>query len=101
MLKPNAEYLAVESIILGPWAEKGNPAAGPESDSTYRSQSTFVLAAPGAPAGSFIFLADRWNEHDLADSRYVWLPLRIQPDGAFRIEWRDKWDISIFRSNIP
>ena len=68
----------------------------PRLGRNFGAQSTFVLLAPGQPPGSFIFLADRWNEKNLRDSRYVWLPFRIRPDGSFRIEWRDRWDMDSF-----
>ena len=51
-----------------------------------------MLPAPGKPAGEFIYMGDRWLRNNLADSRYVWLPFRIQQDGSFAISWRDEWD---------
>jgi len=38
-------------------------------------------------------MADRWMPRRLSDSRYVWLPFTIAPDGAFTIAWRDQWDL--------
>jgi hypothetical protein len=32
----------------------------------------------------------------LPDSRYIWLPFKIGPDGAFTINWLDAWDLSSF-----
>jgi hypothetical protein len=94
--KPNAASYAVADNVLGPWLEYSNPMSGEKSETTFDSQSTYVLPAPGKPAGSFIFMADRWNDKNLADSRYVWLPFRIRTDGSFGIAWRDRWDLSIF-----
>ena len=94
--KPNAAGYGIADNVLGPYAEKGNPAVGPGAETTFDSQSTYVLPAPGAPAGSFIFLADRWNEKQLEDSRYVWLPFTVQPDGTFTIRMLDRWDLSLF-----
>jgi hypothetical protein len=92
---PNPADYAVADNILGPWQSKGNPCVGPEAAMTFRTQSTFVLPAPGRP-GCFIFMADRWSPRQLYDSRYVWLPLILKPDGSFTLEWRDRWDLSAF-----
>ncbi len=92
---PNAANYAVADKILGPWEVKANPCVGAEAATTFRSQSTFVLPVAGKP-GNFIFMADRWLQHNLADSRYVWLPLVLKPDGTFTLEWRDAWDLSVF-----
>ncbi|GJP54084.1 hypothetical protein CLOM_g13198 [Closterium sp. NIES-68] len=58
-------------------ARSGASRPPPSCRTTFESQGTFVLALPNAPPGVFVFLADRWNKHDLADSRYVWLPLHL------------------------
>ncbi|MEI8372875.1 MAG: glycoside hydrolase family 43 protein [Planctomycetota bacterium] len=92
---PNAASYAVAQTILGPWQTKGNPCVGPGTNTTFRSQSTFVLPVANKP-NSFIFLADRWNSRKLEDSRYVWLPLTVKDDGTFALKWRDKWDMSVF-----
>jgi len=40
---------------------------------------------------AFIFMADRWKQWDLADSRYVWVPLRFNGAAKPVVEWRDSW----------
>lgn len=92
---PNAADWAVSDHVLGPYESKGNPCVGPEAEITYRSQSTFVLPMPGKP-GNFIFMADRWNNRDLPDSRYVWLPMVMRADGSLTIEWHDAWDLASY-----
>jgi beta-xylosidase len=92
--RPNEADYAVADNILGPWESKGNPCAGPDAGTTFNAQSTFVLPVRGRP-GEFIFMADRWNPGQLSDSRYVWLPFRMKPDGTFTIEWRDRWDLAL------
>jgi acetyl esterase/lipase len=86
---PNAAMLASADTILGDWKEMYNPCKGPKSDSTFLSQSTYVLPVAGSSDG-FIFLADRWNKTNLEDSRYVWLPLFIRNDSMV-IEWQNSW----------
>ena len=95
---PNAAEYAVSESMMGEWRVMGNPCAGTpeEVETTFRSQSTFVLPVAGRP-GAFIFMADRWNKTDLADSRYVWLPIEIDGD-RIAIRWRDDWDLSVFEN---
>jgi hypothetical protein len=93
--KPNPADCAMASDPLGPYQSQGNPCTGPEAATTFGSQSTCVLKAPGRP-GQFIFLADRWNPRHLSDSRYVWLPLVLRSGGSCAIPWRDRWDLSFY-----
>lgn len=86
---PNAASYAVADTPLGKWIPHGNPCIGPDRETTFHSQSTFVLAIPGQP-DAFIFMADRWNKLDLQDSRYVWLPLKLV-NGHPQIAWQEKW----------
>lgn len=96
---PNAARSAVASSIWGPWTELGNPCRGPGAETTYGAQSTFVFPVAGKE-GAFIFMADRWKKTDLADSRYVWLPLQF-PEGRPVVQWLPSWDLSVFEKTIP
>jgi hypothetical protein len=91
--KPNAADCAVAGNVLGPYQSQGNPCTGTNAEITFGAQSTFVLPLPHQP-GQFIFMADRWNPSRLSDSRYVWLPLSVRPDGACAIPWQDRWELS-------
>ena len=93
--EPNAAAYAVADHPFGPWRMMGNPCVGPDADTTFHAQSTYVLPVAGRP-GCYIFMADRWFRHKLEDSRYVWLPLRMKPDGTFTLEWLDHWDMTVF-----
>ena len=95
--KPNAADCAVATNILGPYLSRSNPCAGPQAETTFGSQSTFVLPAPNQP-GKFIFMADQWNPRRLSDSRYVWLPFVIRPDGTFTLQWCEQWELSAFET---
>jgi beta-galactosidase len=87
---PNAARCAVADSLWGPWRELGNPCVGEGADTTFRSQSTFVLAVSGAEP-AYIFMADRWKEKDLADSHYVWLPIEFSAEGKPVIRFREGW----------
>jgi beta-xylosidase len=97
---PNAADYAVADNILGPWESKGNPCVGPNADKTFGTQSTCVFPVAGKP-GCHVFMADQWKPRQLSDSRYVWLPLVLKPDGSFTLEWRGAWDLSTFPALSP
>ncbi len=70
--------------------------AGPDAEKTFLSQSTFVLPAPGKRPDAFIVMLDRWNPRQLGDSRYVWLPFVMADGDRVRVDWRDRWDLTVF-----
>jgi hypothetical protein len=94
---PNAARLASADKISGPWTAHGNPCVGPDDhrNFTFHSQSTYVLPVPGKK-DAFIFMADRWNPGNAIDGRYVWLPVQFNKDGLPFLEWKEKWDLSVF-----
>jgi beta-galactosidase len=87
--EPNAARSAVADSIWGPWTELGNPCQGDKADITFHGQSTYVL--PVAGKDEYIFMADRWMKDDLADSRYLWLPITFTAEGKPEIRWVDSW----------
>ena len=89
---PNAARMAVADSVFGPWKELGNPCVGGDADKTFVSQSTFVLPMPGHK-DRFIFMADRWNQWDLPESRYVWLPLQFDA-GKPVLRWQPRWQLA-------
>ncbi|MEO7099132.1 MAG: NPCBM/NEW2 domain-containing protein [Luteolibacter sp.] len=88
--KPNAADLAVADTVLGPYKQLGNPCTGPEANTTFRTQSTCILPAPGKPPGNFIYMGDRWKSESLTDSRYIWLPFQMRENGT-TLSWLDSW----------
>lgn len=89
---PNAARAATADSPMGPWTELGNPWEGLEAETSFNSQSTYVLPVQGLP-DTFIFMADRWNSKNLPDSRYIWLPLQFDAEGKPKIRWEDKWSL--------
>jgi hypothetical protein len=89
---PNQANYYTADRILGPWTAHPNPCRGPNAETTFDGQSTFVLPVPGRP-GAFILMADRWKPRNLPDSRYVWLPVQFDGDDPI-IEWRDTWNLN-------
>ncbi len=94
---PNAAELAVADSIMGEWKVLGNPCVGNDSEKTFYGQSTYVIPV-NAARGKFIACFDMWNKKDLADSRYIWLPIKINRNtGNIRIQWMDRWKKSELR----
>jgi beta-xylosidase len=91
--KPNPARSAVADHPFGPWTELGNPCRGKDAEQTFHAQSTFVVPVADQP-GRFIFMADRWKQWDLADSRHVWLPVTFDKDGKPTVEWKDRWTMN-------
>jgi beta-galactosidase len=90
----NAAKAAFASSILGPWTFTGNPCKGENANTTFYSQSTYVIPVSNGTDSMHIFAADRWKTNNLSDSRYVWLPITfVQQDGVDEIEikWQDYW----------
>ena len=88
---PNPARLLVAKDIMGPWKELANPCKGELAELTFKSQGTYILPIQGEN-GAYIFMADRWNKHDLYDSRYIWLPIQFE-DGLPTLRWREEWSI--------
>ncbi len=93
---PNKTSLHSANKITGPWIESGeNPLLGNDAAITYGGQPTFILPVAGVK-DKFIFLADKWNPANLADSRYLWLPVQFKAGQPF-VEWMDEWTIKWFQ----
>ncbi|MDO4162816.1 MAG: glycoside hydrolase family 43 protein [Bacteroides sp.] len=88
---PNQAELAVADSIMGPWTTIGNPCTGDDASNTFHAQSTYVQPVVGKP-NCYIAMFDRWNKTDLADSRYVWLPMSFV-DGKITIPWQAEWSL--------
>lgn len=95
--KPNKATVHTATSVWGPWEELSyNPMQGPNAETTFDGQSTYVLPVTGKK-NQFIFLADKWNPLNLKDSRYLWLPVQFLDDRPF-VEWMDKWDLALFQN---
>lgn len=86
--KPNEAKYAVADSMLGPWKDMGDPFVGEKSKTTFDSQSTFVMPLGG---NKFLYGGDRWKPNNLSDSRYIWQPFEMKPDGTFEINYTPNW----------
>lgn len=85
---PNPTRYAVAPALEGPWEDKGLLFTDDLTQTSHHSQPTFLLHH----GESLIYLGDRWNQRDLGDSRYVWLPISVDGD-TLRGTWVDAWDL--------
>ncbi len=69
--EPNEARLMCADSMTGEWRQYPNPCRGEKSEITFGGQSTYVLPVDDG----YIFMADIWNPENLADSRYIWLPI--------------------------
>ena len=90
---PNPARLAVAESLWGPWTELGNPCVGENADKTFFCQSAFILPVAGR-TDKFIAMFDRWEQWNLQDSRYIWLPLGFDADGKPVLRWQNRWSLS-------
>ena len=92
---PNAGRSAVAQSMLGEWRALGNPVRGTaeQAETTFESQSTFVLPVAGKRTG-FIFMADRWRPENHPDGRYIWLPVQWEGEKPV-LKWMDEWSLKL------
>lgn len=88
---PNAARLSSSDSIFGKWKSHPNPCTGPEAETTFGGQGTYILPVNGK--NLFIFMADIWKPRNPIDARYVWLPISFSEEGVPILEWKDKWSI--------
>ena len=98
--EPNAAIYYTADSPLGPWQAMGNPCVGAESDTTFRTQSTCIFPVDAAN-GKFVYMGDRWNSSDLADSRYVWLPVDLGYDDTMSISAVSDWKLEELNEAAP
>jgi hypothetical protein len=86
----NDNQYATATSITGSWSSFRSFA--PSGTNTCNSQTTSILPVSGSSGTSYIFLGDRWNSGNLADSRYVWEPLTISGT-TVSMTCRSSWTI--------
>jgi len=92
--KPNPALYAKADNIMGEWTNMGDPCINDINRTTFDSQSTYVLPLD-ADNGKYLYMGDRWIAKDLANSSYIWLPLKVTDNGAILLEWTDEWPLQI------
>ena len=89
---PNPNLYATAKRLGGPWSELKQIA--PPKTKTYGSQSSYLLKVTGSKKTSVIYMGDIWNPKNLADSRYLWMPLKIG-GGQLQLPPPTPWTIDV------
>lgn len=92
---PNKGKYTVADEIFGEW--KALRDFGTGTNTTFESQSTNVISIDPAK-GKFIFMGDRWNQNNLTDSRYVWLPIEFGQNDEILLKWYGEWKLELLDS---
>lgn len=97
---PNPNKYATAKSLKGPWSDFRDIA--PPETNTYGSQSGMILKVVGSRRTTVIFMGDSWKPNDLADSRYLWMPLELDAD-RLRLPQPVPWvlDAESGESSIP
>jgi hypothetical protein len=90
--RANPNVYTSAPALSGPWTEMRDIA--PPEVNTYDSQSSMLLKITGSKSSTVIFMADRWKPKELADSRYIWMPLEIG-DGKLHLPAPQPWTLNI------
>lgn len=91
---PNPAKMFIADSMLGAWADKGDPCIGDTKGTTFDSQSTCIFLADKI-SQTYIYMGDRWFSQDLANSRYVWLPVNFDRDGNVSISFVEEWKLPV------
>ena len=85
---PNqAKYATSASLTTG-WSSMRNVA----NNTTFYSQSTFVVPVTGADGTAYLYMGDRWAGAwggRVNDSQYLWQPIAFSDDTTMTMEWYD------------
>ena len=89
---PNPVHWADAPHPLGPWKLRRSIFAPPHEADGWRSQPAYVLPLPELGSDVYLYVGDRWNATDGADSRIIWLPLRVREGQPVRMDVSEAWD---------
>eukprot|EP00850_Spirogloea_muscicola_P014980 SM000111S18803 [mRNA] locus=s111:197319:199294:- [translate_table: standard] len=80
---PNEALVSVAEDMMGKWHHLGDPSRGKAKiapKKTFNSQGAFIVPIESKQPGQYIFAGDRFVETELKESKFVWLPLRVEED---------------------
>lgn len=87
---PNQAKYATATSMAGPWSALSNLG----NNTTFDSQSTYLIPIRGSNKTTFVFAGDRWQDPDLKSSKYIWLPLRMNGT-ALSLDWVPDWQLNL------
>lgn len=86
------------------WRDMPRPSHGPEADSDYQSQSTYIFPYRFSDGSTLLlYMGDRWNANgpgSVGAASYVWLPLLPKLGGkseGFELVYEEEWSLAQFK----
>jgi hypothetical protein len=86
----NQAKYATATTLGGPWSALQNLGDG----TTYDTQSTYVIPVRGTQRTTYVYAGDRWQDPDLASSKYIWLPLEVDDAGHLTLDYYPEWQLN-------
>lgn len=92
--RPNNVVAFRADSLSGPWSQPFMVA--PPNTRTFNSQSGFSLRIEGTETTTYLYMGDQWDQRSLWESRYIWLPMRINEEKkTLELEWHDVYDLNV------
>lgn len=63
-------------------------------NTTYQSQSTYIITVTGSDKTTYIYAGDRWNSGNLSMSQYVWAPLTVSGT-SMSMSYSAQWSLNL------
>jgi len=91
--EPNQCHYRVSKRLEGPWNPEPDGYLG--DDTSFKSQSGYILTITGNKGSTYINISDRWKGGNTeAGSTYPWLPLQIN-GSTMLLQWYDRWYLDL------
>ncbi|KAK8038104.1 glycoside hydrolase family 43 protein [Apiospora phragmitis] len=92
--RPNNVVAFRADSLAGPWSQPWIVA--PLNTRGFNSQSGYTLTIRGTEKITHLYLGDQWDSNSLWESRYIWLPMRIDDKKKdLQIERHDVYDLDV------
>ena len=88
---PNQARYSSATSIQGPWSALQNLG----NATTFDTQSSYVIPVQGTQRTTYIYAGDRWQDPDLASSKYIWLPLKLDDAAHLSLDYYADWQLDL------
>lgn len=83
---PNQAKYAYSKSIAGPWSSLIDIG----DNTTFHSQSTFILSVENNNETQYIYVGDRWDGRRYFASTYIFLPLTFPTENSMVLKWQEE-----------
>lgn len=87
---PNQQKYATASSMDGAWSALSNLG----DNKGFDTQTAFIIPVKGTNTTTYIYAGDRWQDPDLASSKYIWLPLQVNGQ-KLTLQNFDSWTLNV------